>query len=108
MNTWESEYNPGSSVYLLENGNLLRTARIPGSLQGGGVGGRIELFDWDNNLLWAYEYASDLVHQHHDIGTAAKWQFFNGCMGIKKQKQKLSQPEETPTQFPFRGFGLII
>ena len=30
VHTWESEYLPGFSLYLLENGNLLRTARIPG------------------------------------------------------------------------------
>ncbi|MEO0775718.1 MAG: hypothetical protein AAF146_04120 [Bacteroidota bacterium] len=29
VNQWQSEYNPGLAVYLLENGDLLRTARIP-------------------------------------------------------------------------------
>ncbi|RMG88006.1 MAG: hypothetical protein D6714_01380 [Bacteroidetes bacterium] len=67
VHKWTSNYTPGSSVYLLENGNLLRTARIGGSFSGGGIGGRIELFDWDNNLLWAYNYADTQVHQHHDI-----------------------------------------
>ena len=38
---WETEYNPGQSVYMLENGNLLRTARDPdptGPYRGGGRG----------------------------------------------------------------------
>ncbi|MEZ4960111.1 MAG: aryl-sulfate sulfotransferase [Saprospiraceae bacterium] len=67
VNTWESEYSPGMSVYLLENGNLLRTARLNGAFTGGGVGGRIELFDWEGNLLWAYNYATNAHQQHHDI-----------------------------------------
>ena len=36
-----STYTPGQSVYLLENGNLLRTCMLMGSLgSGGGEGGR--------------------------------------------------------------------
>ena len=64
---WESNYMPGQSVYLLENGNLLRTARIGGSYNGGGTGGRIELFSWDNELLWSFDYSTSAYQQHHDI-----------------------------------------
>ena len=34
---------------------------------GGGIGGRMEKFDWNNNLLWYYDFANNLYHQHHDI-----------------------------------------
>jgi hypothetical protein len=55
-------------VYLLENGDLLRTGQLPNDdINFGGVGGRVELFDWDNNLLWSYNYSSSLVAQHHDV-----------------------------------------
>lgn len=65
---WTSTFEPGASVYLLENGTLLRTGKIPNSnITFGGVGGKIELFDWDNNLIWEYTYSSNLVSQHHDI-----------------------------------------
>lgn len=68
VHQWSSNHNPGNSVYLLENGNLLRAAKIPNSsITFGGVGGRIELFDWDNNLLWEYTYSTPLIAQHHDI-----------------------------------------
>ena len=67
VHTWQSNYFPGNSLYLLENGNLLRTARIPGDFSGGGIGGRIELFNWEGSLLWAYEHASFDYHHHHDI-----------------------------------------
>jgi hypothetical protein len=68
VHQWSSTFTPGASVYLLENGNLLRTGKIANSnFQFGGVGGKIELFDWDNNLLWEYTHSSTTFTQHHDI-----------------------------------------
>ncbi|MFT5385128.1 MAG: hypothetical protein ACI81W_002533 [Saprospiraceae bacterium] len=67
VNSWTADQHPGSSVYLLENGNLLRTGRISGTFNTGGVGGRIELFSWEGDLLWRYDYASPAFHQHHDV-----------------------------------------
>ena len=67
INSWESDYFPGSSVYLLENGNLLRTARISSNFQGGGTGGKMELFNWEGDLLWSYSYSSEQYNHHHDI-----------------------------------------
>ncbi|GJM33380.1 MAG: hypothetical protein DHS20C18_23810 [Saprospiraceae bacterium] len=67
INTWISDYPPGQSAYLLENGNLLRTAFVPSSFNGGGSGGRIELYSWEGALLWAYTYSSATYHHHHDI-----------------------------------------
>ena len=68
IHSWQSSYKPGSSVYLLEDGSLLRTCRIPNSIfSGGGSGGRIEKRDWDNNLIWSYDFSNTSYHQHHDI-----------------------------------------
>lgn len=67
VNTWESDYNPGLVAYLLENGDLLRTARIGSNFNGGGSGGRIERFNWEGELIWSYNYSSADFHQHHDI-----------------------------------------
>ena len=68
VHQWTSAFRPGASTYLLENGNLLRTGNIPNNnFQFGGVGGKIELFDWDNNLLWEYTHSTVNFTQHHDI-----------------------------------------
>ncbi len=67
VNTWQSDYPSTSGIYLLENGNLLRSARIFGSFNVGGSGGRLELFNWAGDLLWAYNYATPTRHQHHDL-----------------------------------------
>ena len=67
VNTWESSYRPGQSVYLLENGNLLRTAMLNGNFSSGGAGGLIELFSWEGELLWSYRIAGNDFQAHHDI-----------------------------------------
>jgi len=68
VNTWESEYRPGEVAYLLENGNLLRACRLAsGTFFGGGIGGRIEMHNWEGELLWAYNHISEEYHQHHDL-----------------------------------------
>lgn len=68
INQWSSDFPPGNSVYLLENGNLLRASKIINNdIVFGGVGGRVELFDWDGNLIWGYNYSTSQVRQHHDV-----------------------------------------
>lgn len=43
VHTWESGFAPGAGLYLLDNGNLLRSGRDPEvtSFRAGGVGGLI-------------------------------------------------------------------
>jgi len=63
-----SNYPPGQSVYLLENGNLLRTCMVQGQLgTGGGEGGRIEEYSWNDSLVWQFDYSTASYTQHHDI-----------------------------------------
>lgn len=67
INQWTSNYLSGKSVYLLEDGSILRSGEILNpNIKIGGIGGVIELFDWDNNLLWSYEFSSDQYSHHHD------------------------------------------
>ncbi len=63
-----SQYPPGQSVYLLENGNLLRSCMTKGQLSsGGGEGGRIEEYDWNDKLVWSTDFSTATYMQHHDI-----------------------------------------
>lgn len=69
VHRWESEYIPGLSGYLLEDGSLLRTTRHSSVFfKGGGIGGGVERMNWEGDLLWSFEYHKDtLYHQHHDV-----------------------------------------
>jgi|AOAMet1_18_M0_10_1038524.scaffolds.fasta_scaffold00673_4 hypothetical protein len=68
INQWSSDYLPGHSVYILPNGNLIRAGRKgPSTITFGGVGGIVEMFDWDGNLVWEFVYSSDDYRLHHDI-----------------------------------------
>ena len=68
INQWSSTFPPGNSVYLLENGSILRAGRTASSdITFGGQGGVIEIFDWDGNLTWQYFYDTPMMRQHHDI-----------------------------------------
>jgi hypothetical protein len=71
VHSWQSSHRPGLSVYLLENGNLLRTAQFASGgsahFNGGGAGGRVQEFSWDGDLLWNYDYSTADHRQHHDI-----------------------------------------
>lgn len=67
VHEWGSGYTPGNVVRLLEDGSLLRTGRIANtSFNAGGLGGRIQLQDWNGSVTWFYQYSSANVSQHHD------------------------------------------
>lgn len=68
VHSWTSDYRPGLAVYLLDNGELLRTGNVGNTtFDSGGAGGIIESYDLDGNLTWSYEYAGTTYLQHHDI-----------------------------------------
>lgn len=68
IHSWTSLYRPALSVYLLENGNLLRTGNtMNSSFNSGGSGGVVEMIDWDGNVIWDYTLSSTTACIHHDI-----------------------------------------
>jgi len=64
-----SKYPPGQSAYLLANGDLIRACSVknPDLSTGGGEGGRIEEFNWDDDMVWSLDYSTPLYIQHHDF-----------------------------------------
>jgi len=69
VHTWDSSFKPALSVYLLENSNLLRTA-FPGfnpRFWGGGIGGRVEMIDWNGTVIWYFEHTNSEHCLHHDV-----------------------------------------
>ena len=64
-----STYAPGDWAYLLPNGNLLRACSVRNDTlsAGGGEGGRLELYNWGDTLLWSFNYSTANYMQHHDF-----------------------------------------
>lgn len=69
VNSWKnSTYRPGASVYLLDDGSIMRTGKLlTGQFVAGGSGGKIQRFDWNDNLIWDYTIDDSLYRAHHDI-----------------------------------------
>ncbi|MBI5362001.1 MAG: aryl-sulfate sulfotransferase [Planctomycetes bacterium] len=69
VHEWKTKDGPGQSEYLLANGHLLRTARVEGDtpFRGGGIGGKVQEFDWDGKLVWDSRIADEHHQHHHDI-----------------------------------------
>ncbi len=69
VKTWTSAYPPGISVYLHDDGSIIRAANdfsLPGPTSGG-VGGRIQIIAWDGTLEWDYVLAGASHRGHHDF-----------------------------------------
>ncbi|MEP7171243.1 MAG: aryl-sulfate sulfotransferase, partial [Bacteroidota bacterium] len=68
VHSWSSAYQTGQSVYILENGILLRPGLTNNTVfTGGGGGGIIEKYDWNSNVLWSYTISDSNQCQHHDV-----------------------------------------
>jgi len=68
IHTWPGDYFPGNAVYLLGNGNLLRTGSLRNNtFDAGGAGGIVQEIDWNGNVLWEFSYSNDQYRLHHDV-----------------------------------------
>ena len=68
INEWPASYRPGNSVYLLEDGTLLRTGNLMNpAFSAGGSGGYIEKVSWSGQIQWSYEVSDSIRLQHHDV-----------------------------------------
>ncbi|MHC4664106.1 MAG: aryl-sulfate sulfotransferase [Planctomycetota bacterium] len=66
---WESNYTSGQAVYLLENGNILRSAFMPGNptFNAGGSTGIIQEIDNGGTIVWEFQYSTAGYMSHHDV-----------------------------------------
>ena len=65
--TWQTNFNPGLGVYLLDDGSLLRTIRVNSPITTSGRGGGVQRIAFDGTLLWDFRYDGPGVLSHHDI-----------------------------------------
>ncbi|MFT5167105.1 MAG: hypothetical protein ACI8P3_002342 [Saprospiraceae bacterium] len=56
------------AVLLMDNGNIMRGGVYNGNqLQGAAIGGMIQEFDPEGNLVWSFTYSNSQHVSHHDI-----------------------------------------
>jgi hypothetical protein len=71
VHTWKTDCAPALCALLLENGHLLRPGSIGGDASvfgpGPGVGGRIQEFTWEGELVWDFQFYNARQLPHHDL-----------------------------------------
>lgn len=70
---WDNERYSANSVYLTDNGDLIRPTQLSEVPFGPAgpwtyINGRVEATSWDGDLLWSFEYVDEERYVgHHDI-----------------------------------------
>ncbi|MDA0715733.1 MAG: aryl-sulfate sulfotransferase [archaeon] len=95
VHMWTSKETKASGfgMDLGENGTLLRVLDVENgtqtAMQAGGGATKIEILDWNSNLLWSIEQNSDQLRFHHDAKflpngnvIAILWEFFDDSEAI--------------------------
>ena len=75
IHTWTHDNGPASMPYLiqgsepgLENAILVYPYRVPNpTMDSGGVGGGVQLVDWNSNVLWDFVLSNEQYQHHHDV-----------------------------------------
>lgn len=68
VHQWTGEYQVPSLATLQKDGTLLRTCGMGNqAITAGGASGRVELLDWESNVVWSYELSTDTQVLHHDV-----------------------------------------
>lgn len=71
VHTWQTDCAPALCPLFLENGHLLRPGSIGGDSRifgpGPGVGGRIQEFTWEGELVWDFRFYNARQLPHHDM-----------------------------------------
>lgn len=68
VHSWPTTEYTGLVAKLLPNGNLLRAYVVENEhFAAGGLGGGVQLWDWEGNKIWDYVYSNETHAQHHDV-----------------------------------------
>jgi hypothetical protein len=96
INQWESDFLAGTSIYLLEDGSIIRAGKTPTTyFSVGGQGGVLEKFDWDGNLLWQYFYSDSLQSLHHDIAVMPNGNILAIAFELKSKQEAIDNGRDS-------------
>jgi hypothetical protein len=102
VHSWRHAARPALSVYLLEDGRLLRTVNTGmGPFQAGGAGGGLEIVEWDGQVSWSWRFVSDAGRLHHDVAPmpdgsilVLAWELKSGQEAVDAGRDPRTIPEE--------------
>jgi hypothetical protein len=100
---WESEYAP-SSLYLLDDGSLLRSGRDPDALgfKAGGVTGIVQRIGWDGDIAWEWRLSTEKEILHHDMEPMPNGNFLALGWEVKTREEAIAAGRD-PERVPERG-----
>jgi hypothetical protein len=91
IHSWTSPSGlpPGMSVYMLEDGDLLRTVNLGTNFDhdGNGVAGKIERLSWDSQMEWEWFYPGETNRSHHDIEPLSNGNFLMIAWDFKSEAE---------------------
>lgn len=108
VHSWadEDHWRPGNSVYLTDQGTLIKCKRENNSIMdpiwAGGGGAVVELRSWDNELIASFERNDSLYRLHHDVAPMPNgnilmivWenQSYEAAIAAGRDTSKLAQNE---------------
>ena len=103
--TWNSNYIQGMSVYLLENGGIVRSCLpfINPKFISGGITGCVEKYDWNSTLLWEFVYSNDQYCLHHDIEPMSNGNVLMVGWEVKSKEEAIQKGRD-PNLLPYTEF----
>ena len=103
INHWESSFVSSLTVYLLNDGHLLRSAAVE-SDSDNRTGG-FQKFSWDNALVWEFYYG----FQHHDIEALPNNNVLMLISDVKTSNDALAAGRNPATilSSSFRSLGIL-
>jgi hypothetical protein len=88
----------GYSCYLMENGDLLRTAQVPQDLANGNMApkqGAINQVDPAGKIVWRYTLANDTFMLHHDMKILPNGNILAVAFTVKSKAQMIAAGVDT-------------
>ncbi|PNX50490.1 MAG: hypothetical protein BV456_06520 [Thermoplasmata archaeon M8B2D] len=69
VHTWQCQYLSSLSVYLLEDGSLVRPCYLGFHplFVSGGMAGCVQKIDWEGSVIWDFRYSNSTHLSHHDV-----------------------------------------
>lgn len=101
VHVWEDDpsFRPGNSVYLLEDGSLVKCKRpslvVDDPIWAGGGGATVEIRSWDNELLWSFTLNDSTARLHHDIEPMPNGNILMIAWEVKTREEAIEAGRDT-------------